>query len=283
MDPISLSAAVAAVLRLIDWKKLAEKAFTASAEAGGKSLLKRLFPDERQKAAKQAITLFTEEFLKELDDKSPLTAALPGYQQQLGRLIESAAPEIASWLRPEVKTVDLSPVMRMWSGMGLDPLPEDFDWSLVAKNYARALRDYIKKDSGLRQQLAIALQEDSHTFDQRFSPGFDLAGYRDFLQKKCAALQLAAMHTSAYDRRITLWSVFVPQSASESAPVREIPRELLRQLRREGQIASDRDEAQIAEMRQAYQSIPSTVRKKRRYSANWRARCSRPRAASPAT
>src|ERR1017187_7083730 len=101
----------------------------------------------------------------------------------------------------------------MWSGLNLDPLPEDFDWRLVEQNYARAIRQHIKKDAELRAQLAIALQEDSQSFDQRFAPGLDLAGYRDFLQKKCALLQLSAVHTSAYDRRIPLGSVFVPQSA----------------------------------------------------------------------
>ena len=51
--------------------------------------------------------------------------------------------------------------------------------------------------------------------------GFDLTGYRKYLEEKCAVLQLAVMHTSTYrcDRQITLW--IVPQSAREAAPVRD--------------------------------------------------------------
>jgi predicted NACHT family NTPase len=258
MDPVSLTAA--AIVGIVDWKALAGKiasdAVTDAAKAGRKNLLQRLQPDARQKAAKQAVELFTEEFLKELDDKCPLTAAIPGYHLQLQRLIEPAAVDIASWLEPEIKTVDLSPVARMWTGLNLDPLPEDFDWQLVAQNYGRAIRQHIKQDAELRAQLAIALQEDSHSFDQRFAPGLDLAGYRDFLQKKCALLQLSAVHTSTYDRRVTLWGVFVPQSARESAPARDIPRELLRQLRREGQLTGDHGEERVAELRETYNTSP---------------------------
>jgi hypothetical protein len=64
------------------------------------------------------------------------------------------------------------------------------------------------------------------------------------------------VHTSAYDRRITLWSVFVPQSARESAPVRDIPRELLRQLRREGHLTGEYDEERAAQLRETYNTSP---------------------------
>ena len=195
-----------------------------------------------RKSCKKALGLFVEEFLGELEDKTPLTSALPGYQDQLKRLIEYAAPDITGWLRPETKDVDLGPVERMWSGLGLDPLPEDFDWTLVAKSYARAIRKHVKSDPALRGMLDTALLEQQIELQQRSAeslarmagpdPGFDLRGYRDYLRKKCASLQLSAMHTSTYDRRINLWNVFVPQSARESAPVRDFPRELLRRLRR---------------------------------------------------
>jgi len=171
MDPVSLTVAVTTIVGTVDWKEVARKiagdAATDAAKAGRKNLLQRLQPDPRQKAAKQAVEIFTEEFLRELDDKCPLASAIPGYCQQLQRLIEPAAVDIACWLDPEAKSVDLAPVARMWSGLNLDPLPEDFDWLLVAQNYARAIRQHIKKDAELREQLAIALQEDSHSSRQQ--------------------------------------------------------------------------------------------------------------------
>ena len=163
-----------------------------------------------------------------------------------------------------MKEIDLGPVERVWSGPAFDPLPADFDWTLVAANFARKLRAYIKSIPELRELLKVALLE-SQTELQRSSeqslsriagpdPGFDLVGFREFLRKKCGVLQLSAMHTSTYDRRISLWSVFVPQSARESIPVRELPRELLRQLRREKHLTAEKTEAEVARLREIHET-----------------------------
>ena len=256
---LAISAAANHILDLVDWHKVAESLATDTVRDAAKTLLNRLKPAARREAAQQAIALFVEEFHRELEDKVPLTAALPGYDDQIKRLIESAAPDISAWMQPETKDVDLAPVERMWNGLGLDPLPQGFDWPLVAQSFARAIRKQVKKDPQLRDTLAVALQEQIAESVDRLagpSPGFDLPGYREFLRKKCGPLQLAVMHTSTYryDRQITLWSVFVPQSARESVPVRDLPRDLLRRLREEGQIATARDERDTGELRQHYQS-----------------------------
>jgi hypothetical protein len=255
MEPVS--AAVGAVLALVDWKKVAKDLAQDAAKKGAKTLLGRFRPDEREKAAKHAIELFVREFLSELEDKTPLSSAIPGYYDQLKRLIEDAAPDIAGWLQPETKEVDLGPVERMWGGLGLDPLPEEFDWSLVARNYAREIRKFVKSDPALRAQLDTALAEQSAAALERIAgpaPGFDLEKYRDYLRKKCEVLQLSAMHTSTYEHRIKLWNVFVPQSVRESAPVRELPRDLVRQLRREGHLATEPDEIEVERYRETFAS-----------------------------
>ena len=140
---------------------------TDAASKSAKGLLGRLKPDEREKAAKHAVGLFVQEFLQELEDKTPLTSAVPGYHDQLKRLIEHAAPDIAGWLQPETKDVDLGPVERMWSGLGLDPLPEDFDWTLVSKSYARDIRKHVKSDPALRAMLDTALLEQQTELQQK--------------------------------------------------------------------------------------------------------------------
>jgi len=255
MDPVTLSAVAL---------KIGQGLASDAIRRGVTGLVHRLRPDEREKAARQACTLFANEFLVELEDKTPLSGAVPGYHDQLKRLIENAAPEIAGWMQPETKDVDLAPVARMWSGLGIDPLPEGFDWKLVEKSYARAIRKHVKNDTDLCSQLAIALQEQqAETLERIAGPaaGFHLEGYREFLRQKCAALQLAVMHTSTYryDRGLSLWNVFVEQSARESAPVRELPRELARRLRQEGQLTLEqRDEREMSELRQSFES--SSVR-----------------------
>ena len=56
--------------------------------------------------------------------------------------------------------------------------------------------------------------------------------------------------------RLFLWSIFVPQSARESAPIPEIPPEIQRQLREEGYLSKLPDDDELAEHRRRYQSSP---------------------------
>jgi hypothetical protein len=167
MDPVSISAAASAVVAVLDWKAIAKGLANDAISKRLKSLLERLTPNEREKSAKNAIQLFVEEFLIELEDKTPLSSSVPGYDDQLKRFIEHAAPETAGWLQPETKEVDLGPVERMWGGLGLDPLPEDFDWALVAKSYARDIRKHVKSDPVLRAILETALHEQQIELEQQ--------------------------------------------------------------------------------------------------------------------
>ena len=113
MDPITISAAAGAVINLVDWKKVVKGLANDAVSKRAKGLLEQLKPDDRERAAKRAVQLFVEEFLTELEDKTPLASAVPGYHDQLRRLIESAGPDITGWLQPETKEVDLGPVQRM--------------------------------------------------------------------------------------------------------------------------------------------------------------------------
>ncbi len=277
MDPLStvvISAAATRIVNLIEWDKVLHGLADDAAKTGAKRLFGRLRPTEQQKTARIAIALFLHEWDSELEDKTPFAAAIPGYRDQLQRLLEAAAPDIVAWLNPETAQVDLAPVERTWNELArqhqVSPLPEGFDWTLVAQNYSRAIRKHIKSDPELRAVLVAALQERTANATERTAdaaeraagpdPGFNLSGYRDYLQKKCGALQLAVMHTSAhhFDRQITLWSVFVPQLARESAPLIELPEEIRRRLREEGQLAQGEDAEAAAALQQRYQSAALT-------------------------
>lgn len=264
MEPFTSTAILTAVLSQVDWKHLLQSLADEAAIGGAKGILRWLKPDAREKAARAAIQSFATEFAKEIEAATPLTAAIPGYSDQLSRLIEHAGPDIAAWMSPETKSVDLGPIERIWNSIGSDPLPEDFDWDHVAKSFARSIARYAKSDPDLRAALQVSLSEQqaellgeiakNTALAAPLDPGFDLTGYRTFIQGKCAVLQLSAMHTSTYDRRIHLWSVFVPQSARESVPVREIPREIKRHLREEGHIMAELDLEEAEQQAEAWQN-----------------------------
>ena len=266
VDPVSFSVVVSAVLASVDWKQLSKGLVTDATSKGAKALLGRLGLDERKKAARKAVELFVYEFLTELEDKVPLTSSLPGYQDQLKRLVEDAAHDIILWLDPGSNDVDLGPVQRMWGGLGLDPLPEGFDWTLVSKGYGRAIRKYLKNDPAMRGMLDTALLEQQTELQRQSTEslariagpavGFDLPGYRNYLKDKCEGLQLSSIHRSVLDRRIGLQTIFVPQNAREAVPMRELSRELLRQLRQEGHITRELAESEMTRVQQEYWESP---------------------------
>jgi len=257
MDPIT----IAAILSSAKVKAAIQGLEKDAVGAGKQALIGRLQPTARERAAKEAIKLFSEQWNEELEATSFLGAAIDPLRTQFNRLVETTAAEIALWMDPETKGVDLSLVANTWVELKLDPLPEDFKWTRVAENYSRAIKKYIKNDSELRNAYAIALHERQTEALERLAPpdpGFDLTAYRQFLiEKKCNALQLAVLHSSSYqfDRKLTLWSVFVPQSARESAPISEVPPELERRLREQGQLTQSEDEddrKQLADLRKRY-------------------------------
>ena len=75
MDPITLgvSAVAHAILGSIDWHKIGEGLIGDGVKEGRGYLLRRIRPTDRQKTAQKAVALFVEEFVRELDDKVPLT------------------------------------------------------------------------------------------------------------------------------------------------------------------------------------------------------------------
>lgn len=179
------------------------------AGTGIKSLIHRLQPTDREKAAKQAVRNFAEAWYQELEGTVALSAALPGYKDQLEDLLAAAAPEISGWMDPDIKEIDLGPVERIWYGIKKADLPPDFDWSLVARNYARAIKKQFREDPSIRGAYETAPQERTAEASERIAVAteriagplreFDLEAYRTFLrEKKCNTLQLATMHFSSY-------------------------------------------------------------------------------------
>jgi predicted NACHT family NTPase len=269
MDPISPW--IAAIIASNQIKEAIQSHSRDARTLGRQAAIRWLDAKPREKATKQAIKLFAEEWNKELEDKCQLTGALAGYRDQLKRLIETTATEIGDWMTPETKEVDLRLIETTWEELKLDKLPEGFDWKFVARNYGLAIRICIKKDPELSVAYDTALRERTAEANERMAaaterlaptdPGFHLEAYRQYLiEKKCNALQLAVMHSSTYefDRKVTLWSIFVPQSARESAPLPEIPPEVQRRLVDEGHLIQAADEEELVELRKLYKS--TTVR-----------------------
>ena len=71
MDPVTLGVSAAAL-------KIVEGLAADAVKKRATGVLKRLGPNEQEKAAKVACSLFAHEFLVELEDKTTFSSALPG-------------------------------------------------------------------------------------------------------------------------------------------------------------------------------------------------------------
>jgi len=273
MEPLSLSialsAAAHAVVSKIDWSALSENLVKQGASGAGKGLLARVKAEkERIELARAAVSLYVEQFTKELETTTILEAALPEYLNQLGRFVVICAAELTDALLPDAQELNSRLLSRTWDEMGLDSLP-GFDWDLVGKNFLRELRKLVRKTPSLRDQLSIVLQEQQLEATKEvvaavrdLKPAempIDLDGYRKFVMDMCSTLHLAIMHSSTYNysKNLNLWSVFIPPSAREAIPVPDLPIVTLARLREEGYVSDVPSEYELAAMRQAYESSSS--------------------------
>ena len=124
MDPVSLSAAATSLIALVDWNKVGKQLATDVATKTAKGLLRPPEAGRTRKDCQASHIPLRQRIPRRARRQSrPPQPPSPDTSDQLKRLIEHAAPDIAAWLQPETKEVDLGPVERMWRGLNLDPLP----------------------------------------------------------------------------------------------------------------------------------------------------------------
>ena len=144
-------------------------------------------------------------------------------------------------------------------GEHLIELPEEFDWSKVARLHGRNVRNLMVTSSELRPVIAVLAairtadaSERTATATERLAGparAFDLTRYAEALKKAYTYLKVGSLDTdwTQYERRIPLESVYIPQSVKEALPPRDLTRDYLRVLREERRmhgLAEDEEETQ---------------------------------------
>ena len=225
-------------------------------KSGGNALLNRWQLKDQDRITRRAIELFIDEFQKELQDKVALSAAIEGYEPPFAAFLEAAGFFIVGCLTSSTQKVDIGPIKRMWPNDG-PALPGDFDWEMLAKNYDRRIRQFVRDEPELRSALTFALQDQITKATTRLAPldpGFDLDGYRNYLRNELGIVPIAALHSTAYGLQVELRRVFVPQSASETVSVYGSQRDLLRRLRTEGHLDIVIGERELESLKETLQN-----------------------------
>ncbi|RZM82453.1 NACHT domain-containing protein [Leptolyngbya iicbica LK] len=166
---------------------------------------------------------------------------------------------------PDCRAIDAEVLALRWQALELRPLPEEFDWSQIGKQYVRAVKGILRSDDALRDLLKLHNQEAMRQGIEELvgiPPDFDLRKYQETLREQYGNLKLESLDTTGYAYNdLKLWRMFIPQdvrTCQEFNPkVYEIPKEKLQELQQRGELDAEALEAaQIEEYRKTYVEQP---------------------------
>ena len=207
----------------------------------------RLHPDVLKVAMAAAVKAFIELFEAELDycDVEPTTLQ-HFYKPTLKKFVKDAAvkPVLGSAFQRDCKLIDAAAIQAAWVSYQPKgtPFPAEFDWSGIAKQYAREVKAIVKADAELGRVLSLELDEERNELLKRSASlpvDFDLRKYREALREEYGNLKLDSLDTSgyAYDG-LKLWRMFIAQEVRECQQfipqLYELPKEAQERLKKEG-------------------------------------------------
>jgi len=221
-----------------------------------------------QKALGKALKAFVELVQEELEFQGCSGAEIRDfYELPLRQFMQDAAVKatLGQAFEPDCRAIAAEVLPQRWQALKLHPLPEEFDWAQIGKQYVREVKGILRSSPDLRELLTLHNQEVMRRgIDELVGlpPDFDLRKYRETLREQYGNLKLESLDTSAYAYNdLTLWRMFIPQdvrTCQEFNPkVYEIPKEKLQELQRRGELDAEALEAaQIENYRRTYVEQP---------------------------
>ncbi|NEO58621.1 MAG: NACHT domain-containing protein [Okeania sp. SIO3B5] len=210
-----------------------------------------------QKATAQAIKYFLDLIQQELENAELSESELKKYTKPLKKFIQnkSVLKVLVSAFDNELKILETNKLAITWNEIN-PPLPDEFDWELVAKQYQRKVKKIIRESDELRKIL------DSENLDNlanqtEIKPDFDLKRYREGIREQYGNLKLESLDTSGYAyNQLKLWRMFIPQNVRESQEflpqVHEIPKEYRQRLKETGQFEEELSQERLESLRRRY-------------------------------
>lgn len=209
----------------------AEDFFRACISQSTRSLNRELLRIAVAKALKEFLQLVQEE----LEIWGYLNAEFYQYHKQqysrsLKRLIhiDEIKTLLGQAFAANCEGLDARQLEKTWQTLQLHPLPDEFDWEGIAKEYLIKVKALIQQSEALRILIAPALTP-------RIIPGhlpgvaemipkFDLKEYRKSLQAFYGHLKFDFLRTSRYQYQVPLTQMFIPQNVREGLPVVDVPK-----------------------------------------------------------
>ncbi|MDE5118316.1 MAG: AAA family ATPase, partial [Trichodesmium sp. St2_bin2_1] len=164
-----------------------------------------------KKPLQEAIGKATKEFLElvqqELEDADLEENQLKEYIRPFKRFLknESVLETLGSAFDNNIKIVDTK-ILATIAAEILPLLPEDFNWSRVAKRYGRKVQAIRMNSDELRKILDSQNLDKLANQNYEIRPEFDLIKYQEGIREQYGNLKLESLDTSAYAyNELKLW------------------------------------------------------------------------------
>ncbi|WP_366557877.1 HEAT repeat domain-containing protein [Okeania sp. SIO1I7] len=211
-----------------------------------------------QKATAQAIKYFLYLVKQELENAELNEGQLKQYDRPLKQFIKNQLilEVLIRAFDNYIKILDTNKLAITWNEIN-PPLPDDFDWELVAKQYQRRVKKIIRESDELRKILDSENLDKLANQNTEIKPDFDLEKYQEGIREQYGNLKLESLDTSGYAyNQLKLWRMFIPQNVRESQEflprIHEIPKEYLQQLKDSGQFDEELSPEQLESSRRRY-------------------------------
>ncbi|NES64643.1 MAG: NACHT domain-containing protein [Okeania sp. SIO2D1] len=211
-----------------------------------------------QKATAAAIKDFLELVKQELESAELNEGQLKQYDRPLKQFIknQSILKVLIRAFDNDLKILETNKLAITWNEIN-PPLPDDFDWELVAKQYQRKVKKIIRESDELRKILDSENLDKLANQNTEIKPDFDLEKYQEGIQEQYGNLKLESLDTSGYAyNQLKLWRMFIPQNVRESQEflprIHELPKEYLQQLKDSGQFDEELSPEQLESSRRRY-------------------------------
>ncbi|MGD1712094.1 HEAT repeat domain-containing protein [Dapis sp. BLCC M172] len=198
-----------------------------------------------KKATAEAIKDFLDLGKQELKNAELSESELKEYIKPLKQFIKnrSVLEVLVSAFDNNLKLLETNKLATTWNEIN-PPLPDDFDWEFLAKQYRRNVKNIIRQSDELREILNAENLDKLANQNSEIKPDFDLRKHQEGIREQYGNLKLESLDTSGYGyNNLKLWRMFIPQNVRESQEfmpqIHEIPKEYLKQLKDSGQLESD--------------------------------------------
>jgi predicted NACHT family NTPase len=252
-----------------DWVK---DIFKKRLSAGSSTFLSRIHREPLDIAAGKAIKEFLDIVQDRLEDTGLDEEAIANYTDSIKQLLQdkSVLQALGEPFQEDRSYLDTKTLQETWQRLNLLPLPDEFNWDKLAQKYLRKVTAIYRESDELREILKIQLQQETANSLEQIAgikTNFELIKYQETILEKYGNLKLESLDSSgySYDQELKIYQIFISQNVKECQEylpqVYELPKDLQRKLKEQGDVAEEISLEELERYQRAYtnQQIKSVL------------------------